>query len=186
MPKKQKLPAADVQLFEVAPSEEAAPASSPAKGARSAAQFVDEMMYLLTAPYMFYPPWDDVWTPENKNRALIYRLAHAMEIFRTEQATEYETMLYISTATLAGPPSHDWFQIYMWLFSRWKPELAKELELLPGRPELNITQTEDLTQLRRWIFRSQMNHLKSKTKGADRAEVEKEVKEPEASQPQLF
>ena len=145
-------------------------------------EFVNQFMYLLTAPYMFYPSWDSVWDAnDNKTTAKLQRLMHANEIFDTQQCTEFEAMLYISTATLAHPPGHDWFQIYMWLFNRWNPELAKENDLKPDRPELNINQQEDLARLRRWIFRQQMEHMRAKRKGAEKgtpAPAPGEVEQP--------
>ena len=54
----------------------------------------------------------------------------------------------------------------MWLFNRWDPELAKENDLKPDRPELNFNQQGELARLRRWIFNQQMAHLKTKGKTA--------------------
>ena len=75
-----------------APQQETPAPSSP----RDADQFVDQLMYLLTAPYMFYPPWDSVWDAnDNKTTAKLQRLAHHREVFETEQCSEFEAMLYI-------------------------------------------------------------------------------------------
>ena len=170
MARRRKPPTERPALFDLEPesSPQETPAPASFKDAKDADEFVDQFMYLLTAPYMFYPPWDNVWElNHNKDTAKLERLVHAREIFEAKQCTEFEAMLYISTATLAHPPSHDWFQIYMWLFNRWNPELAKEQDLLPDRPELNVNQQEDLTRLRSWIFRQQMNHMKAKRKAAE-------------------
>jgi hypothetical protein len=149
------------QQGDPAPPIDTGPSASSRKDAE---QFVD----LLTAPYMFYPPWNDVWgANDNKVTAKFQRLMHSQEIFETQMCTEYEAMVYVSTATLAHPPSHDWFTIYMWLFNRWNPELAKENDLLPDRPELNINQREDLARLRRWIYGQQMEHMKAKRNAAE-------------------
>ena len=146
--------------FEPEPSQQETPAPSFLKDAD---QFVDQVMYLLTAPYMFYPPWGDIWTHQDrKNDALMHRLAHGKEIFEAQQCTEYEAMIYISTATLAHPPSHDWYCIYAWLFRRWRPEQGAEVFANHDGEELNVNQQEDLARFRRWIFNQQMEHLKAK------------------------
>jgi hypothetical protein len=104
------------------PQQEAPAPSSP----KDADQFVDMFMYALTAPYMFYPPWSDVWDAnDNKTTAKLQRLAQLQQIFAAKACTEFEAMLYISTSTLAHTPSHDWFCIYAWLFRRWRPSKAR-------------------------------------------------------------
>ena len=184
MPKRRRPPAKTPTLFalEPGPPKQETPAPPSRKDTD---QFVDQFMYLLTAPYMFYPPWEDVWhANDNKTTAKLHRLMHAKEIFETEQCTEFEAMLYISTVTLSHPPGHDWFNIYMWLFNRWKPELAKEQDLLPDRPELNVNQRDDLARLRQWIFSQQMKHMKAKRKTAATGEP---APAPEVVEhPQLF
>ncbi len=145
------------------------PQAAPAPGAeviapsvgRDRRDMVDQVMYWLTAPYVIWPGYEDIYQAnDNKTKALVERLAHHKEISETRQCTEFEAMLYISTATLVHPPSHDCGQIYLWLFSRWNPEAAREIEAQPDRPELSSSQQEALTGLRRWIYRVQVSHLK--------------------------
>ena len=151
-----------------------------------AEQFVTRMMFLLTAPYIGYPGWGDepsFWE-RHKERITFDRFAQHMKDPETELATEYEAMLYLSSASLAAPMSHDWGQVYFYLFTRIFPEQAKEIgnevtELDPG-------QREDLARLRAWIFRVQMSHVKAKMRGASREEVGTEKKELEVMQPKLF
>ena len=147
--------------------------------------FVDHMMYILTAPFIGFPGWEDGWDANNnKTTALVHRLGNQQEIFRDSVCSEFEAMVYLSTATMIGPISHDWGQVYMWLFQRWKPDLSKELDVLPDRPELNQNQRDDLTQLRRWIFEQQVRRLKQKGRATDsqpapaEPEAESEVLEP--------
>jgi hypothetical protein len=162
---------------------------TPALSSRTdAEQFVDQAMYFLTAPYITWPDYEDIYqSNDNRTKALMFRLAHHKEVFDTHQCTEFEAMLYISTATLAAPPSHDWFQIYMWLFNRWNPELAQQNDLKPDRPELNVNQQEDLARLRQWIFRQQMAHLKVKASFRGRTENGTPAPAPEVvERPKMF
>jgi hypothetical protein len=166
------------------PKQEAPAPSSP----KDADQFVDQFMYALTAPYIGWPGWGDdpaFWEP-HKTRVTMERLLHHQEIHRDKVASEYETMLYLSSATLSAPPTHDWYCIYAWLFRRWHPEQGAEIFNDHEGEKLNVNQQEDLARLRAWIFRIQMNYMEAKMKGARKQEVEMERQELEASQPELF
>ena len=113
--------------FQLVPAE-AGGGAKAGGAAGEAGDFVDQAMYLITAPYLFYPPWEDIWSAGgNRIRAQTLRFAHAKKIFETEECTEFEAMLYISTATLEHPISHDWYCIYTWLFWRWGPEQAAQV-----------------------------------------------------------
>ena len=58
------------------------------------------MMYLLTAPTVGMPKWVDTLRM-HKQEITIQRLARQEEIFEAQECTEFEAMLYISTASLA-------------------------------------------------------------------------------------
>ncbi|MFQ6027691.1 MAG: hypothetical protein ACE5Q6_09385 [Dehalococcoidia bacterium] len=146
-------------------------------------RFVSQFMYLLTGPYITWPGWEDL-AVKRKDDILLYRLAHAREIFEQQLCTEFEAMLYVSTASMEHPMNHDWTEIYMWLFRRWNPEQADEIEL--NVRELDNNQLEQLNRLRRWLFQRQMNHLKAKQRDANRKEVEEEQRRLEAQQPRMF
>ena len=166
MPRNKKAKTPQLFDFEPEPPKQETPAPSFPKDAD---QFVDRVMYALTAPYMYFPPWDTIWEAnDNKTKSVMYRLAHHKEIFEQQQCSEFEAMLYVSTATLAHPPGHDWFIIYAWLFRRWRPDQAAEIFDSHEGEELNVNQQEDLARLRRWIFNQQMAHLKAKRKAAAR------------------
>jgi hypothetical protein len=144
---------------------------------KNADQFVDQLMYSITAPFIGYPGWGDdpqFWEP-HKTRVTMERLLHHQEIHRDKVASEYETMLYLSSASLAAPMTHDWGQVYFYLFTRCMDEQAKVI----GNEvkELNVNQREDLARLRQWIFRQQMAHMK--------AELKAEVNGTPASAPQV-
>lgn len=183
MPKNKRTTPRPPALFDLEP--ETAPQQPPAPSSRKDAdQFALEFVYDLTAPFIGYPGWGDdpqFWAP-HKTRVTMDRLLHHQEIHRNKVASEYETMLYLSSASLAAPMSHDWGQVYLYLFTRCMGELAKEIG--DEVTELNVNQREDLARLRRWIFRQQTEHLKRKLKGDEKPEKAEE--EPEIEHPQLF
>ena len=180
-------PPAPAEVAQPAPAEVARPA--PAEWVpRNDKEFVDFFMYLLKAPVIVYPGWEDSFR-DQWDKVLMERMVHHKEIFTQQMCTEYEAMLYVSSATLVAPPSHDWYVIYMWLFRRWNKEAAEQIGMDDVREKLNINQQEDLGRLRRWIFNGQRNHLKEKAKGVSRETAKalaKEKKQIEVERPKLF
>ncbi len=150
-------------------------------------EFVDNMMYLLTAPYIVSPGNEYTYEANNnKETALLHRMAKHKEIFENEECTEFEAMLYISTVTLEHPVSHDWYEIYMYLFRRWSPEKALAAEIEGPDVLTKYPQQEDLSRLRKWIYKTQMNRLKGELQEADQAEVAAEAKEIVDLNPRMF
>lgn len=123
--------------------------------------FVEQMMYLLRAPLVGTPGWVDI-LKDRWSDAIIQRLARHREVFDTRQCTEYEAMLYLSTASLEAPLPRGWAELYFWLFSRWNPQAASENDI--PSPELDRSQREDLARLRRWIFTRQMERIRQRLK----------------------
>lgn len=148
--------------------------------------FVDQVMYWLRAPYITWPGYEDIYQAnDNKNKALVRRLAHHQEIHRDKMCTEWEAMLYISTATLGAPPSHSWYRIYMYLFNKEMPEAAVANGLADVQ-ELEGNEREDLMHLRRWIYKVQLLHLKQEKEAEAPAEVRRLKREVKVEKPRLF
>lgn len=148
-------------------------------------EFAQLFVHILRAPMVVWPGYEEDFK-DKWDKVLIQRLAHHQD-FVEGMCTEYEAMLYISTATLVAPPSHNWFNIYMWLFSRYMPEAAKANDLA-GPAELEGSDAEDLRRLRQWIFKSQALHLKRKEQ-PDAQNVQKIVqleREVKVEQPRLI
>jgi hypothetical protein len=104
----------------------------------------------LFGPIIAYPGWEDVATDEMKNRIQIERLTNPL----SETATDYEAMVYLHTASLATPLSHEMVNLYSFLFSKYYTEQAKEI----GTYTDKITETEEkeLAKLKRWIYDKQI------------------------------
>ncbi|MDP3063743.1 MAG: hypothetical protein Q8O40_11130 [Chloroflexota bacterium] len=174
-------PPAPAEVAQPAPAEVARPASTEWAPTNDK-EFVDFFLYLLKAPLILFPGWEDTFQERMKDVRL-QRMIHYREIFTQKMCTEYEAMLYVSSATLVHPPSHDWYVIYMYLFRRWRPDAADSLELDASEgTKLNPNQQEDLDRLRLWVFKHQMLHLKGQTKAAK----EQEAQKLEVERPKLF
>lgn len=142
-------------------------------------------MYPLTAPYVTWPGYEYLYhSNDNKTKALARRLASYEEIQREKMCTEFEAMMYISTATLVAPPTHEWYRIYMYLFQKEMPQAAEANDLTEVK-ELDAGEREALDGLRRWIYKTQVLHMKRKAEPAapEAKRLEREVK---VERPRLF
>ncbi len=177
------------ELFPTGDLEQATTLASrrqPASTKREEHEFVDQVMYWLTAPYVTWPGYEDIYQANgNKDRALVRARACHEKFHREKACTEFEAMLYISTATLVAPPSHAWYTIYMWLFNRCMPEAATA-NGLDDVKELEGSYRDDLMGLRQWIYKTQLLHIKQKHKAAAPQEISRMEKEVEVERPRLF
>lgn len=181
----QHLQGVATPLMDLGAQQSSAP-GVPRSEARDGDEMVLTLMYCLTAPCIGYPGWGEdpeFWEP-HKTRVTMLRLAHAAEIHNTRMATEFETMLYVSSATLAAPPSDRWYHIYMWLFRRWNPEQADAIGI--DDRALDLQEQEDLSRLRTWLYRRQMEHLKAKLRNGEVAETKEAPQAPDLVQGAFF
>ncbi|MFH1560701.1 MAG: hypothetical protein ABID84_04765 [Chloroflexota bacterium] len=150
---------------------------------RDEKEFVESVLYFLKAPVIVWPGYEEDFK-DRWDQVLMYRLAHAREIFSQQECTEFEAMLYVSSTSLAHPLSHEWAEVYFWLFRRWKPEAADAIDV--GSKELDLQEREEITRLRRWIFKGQMLHLKETGKTSSQKEVKRGRKAIEVERRRLF
>lgn len=80
----------------------------------------------MFAPIIVWPGYEDMVTDEMKVGIKSSRLARMSEP-SISTATDYECMVYLHTATLAGRPSDRWIRIYQYLFSQAYHEKAKRI-----------------------------------------------------------
>ena len=121
--------------------------------------FVNHLLYVFDAPIIIIPNYKENISKNLIESAHLYRLLETNQV-ENKMATDYEVMLYIHTASFAGPLSHDWFKIYLNTFSKYyevKPLL--ENNLFEG---LDDNELEQLQDLKSWIYKKQTNHLKQK------------------------
>jgi hypothetical protein len=104
----------------------------------------------LFAPIIAYTGWEDVVTDEMKNRIQIERLANPL----METATDYEAMVYLHTASLATPLSREMTNVYSYLFSKYHTKQAMEIGVYVDK--ISETEERELSQLKKWIFKKQM------------------------------
>jgi len=126
---------------------------------------VEMLVFSLVAPLIVYSSEeagentaDEAWVRDAK----LSRLLKCMRGDLSEQATDFEAMIYLSTASLVHPLDTPWYNIYMYLFSKHYPE-SKQLGF--NAPKSLSTQEQTmLTQLKEWIFERQKEAVKAKLK----------------------
>jgi len=101
------------------------------------------------APIIAYTGWEDVVTDDMKNRIQIERLANPL----METATDYEAMIYLHTASLATPLSHEMQNIYSFLFTKYHSEQAKGIGVYTEK--ISETEQRELAKLKKWIHDKQ-------------------------------
>ncbi len=147
--------------------------------------FVSQVMYGLAAPIVLYPGWEESFK-DQRTEVSLQRMARQNEVHRDRACTEYEAMLYLSSASLCFPLSASWTEAYLWLFNRCLPKAAEADPDLRSTRELDQDQQEELLKLRRWIYKKQLLHMTEKGKAGQRQEVQRLKKEVEAEQPKLL
>jgi hypothetical protein len=123
--------------------------------------FVDRLMYVFKAPIIVWPGSESDITEEMHSKSTLYRLALIATAQKLIEATEYEAMLYIMTASLANPLAHSATKIYGSLFCKFYPNNAGLMEGLEKPSEWEL---QDLKRLQQWIFKQQIKTLKEKEK----------------------
>jgi len=105
-------------------------------------------------PIIAFQGQEDVITPEIKERIRTERMAQMTQAKgeKIDEATDYEAMIYLHTASLAQPMSPMWGRIYMHLFKKFYPEKSDFI------PEYEATlQDQDkveLHRLKQWLYKT--------------------------------
>jgi len=137
---------------------------------------IKSLVYALTFPIVGHPMWLSTIPDDIKQQMPVIRMAQLMkepDEFM-ELATDEEAMIYIMTASLVAPISHHWVRIYEYLTRKymltWK---KKQPEELPDflKDEINLDDYEKglLKDLKRWIRKKQIEHVKFKEIGNKKA-----------------
>lgn len=105
----------------------------------------------IFSPIVVFSGCEDLVTEEMKTKITMERMATPL----SDTATDYEAMVYLHTASLAVPFSREWYNIYTYLFSRHYPEKAGAIGVY--RDKITELENRKLTDLKRWIYRQQMD-----------------------------
>lgn len=127
-------------------------------------KFELQFMYMLKCPVICWAGFEDSLTKEQKEKYRLESMLHVLEIFEKEQACDYHVCIYFSQASLVAKPSHEWSRIYFYLMQKCFGTETTDF-INDGKPiELEETEIEKMNDLKHWIFKHQINHLKSEAK----------------------
>lgn len=120
----------------------------------------DTLVFALTAPVIGSPMWADIITKDQMANVKIERLKAVMK-GEYDTATDYEALLYLSTASLDTPLSTCFFHIYCHLFKKHYPDKSDFLSEHDTQLD-KFVEPSELKRLKDWIFRKQKQHLKER------------------------
>lgn len=127
--------------------------------------YAEKLAFCLTAPVVAHPSWSSIITPDQKSKAQMYRLAKLMSGNLDEEATDFEALLWLQTASLVAPLDRHAFSVFAYVFRKCFPEQATEIFSDNEGVFLDKHLEEPLLrELKRKIYKSQKRHLKEKAK----------------------
>ncbi len=104
------------------------------------------------------PQYEDLITPDMKEKTTIYRLAGTKEIDK-QRCTDYEAMLYMHTASLMNPFSHSWYKLYLHTFSKFY-DINMILDKDEKLEKIYDNEMQDLNHLKSWIYKRQIDRIR--------------------------
>jgi len=112
---------------------------------------------VFSRPIIGHTGWEDAITEEQKQRIEIERMKQVKEADGKPitEATDYEAMVYIMTASLSEPLSSTWLNIYTYLFRKFYPDKAKEIfSEHEGQKLEQWVEEPDLKRLKQWLLKT--------------------------------
>ena len=106
-------------------------------------------------------------SPSILARVVPSRLELLSERPDAEEATDFEAMLYLSSASLTAPLPHSYAEILFYLCARLLPQGREVIADAPYT--LGVSESYDLTALKSWIYRQQVKHCEGLARGDKRA-----------------
>lgn len=122
---------------------------------KSQKMFMQLFEALCDRPIIGHTMWADSITTEQKARIKIERMKQIAQAKgeKITEATDYEAMVYVMTASLAIPLDRWWFNIYAFLFHKFYPDKANEIfEPYQGQ-KLEMIEERDLIRLKQWLYK---------------------------------
>ncbi len=121
-------------------------------------EFVDTMMYGLSAPLIVTPDWTEGVPAEQSEKHRLYCIAEAINCVDKKEATDYDAMLYYSYASLSVMPSHEDGECYQFLFFKYFDDAENMLGM--KCPKLDDKQLLSIKKLKQWIYKKQIDGMK--------------------------
>jgi len=120
--------------------------------------FTSYLEYVSQAPIITFPGYEDIVPNEMKKRVSIYRLLESQDIIE-KMVTDYESIIYLSTASFENLLSHFWYKIYLHTFSKYYkvPDNYGKVTL----EKIYQNEISHLKNLKTWLYKTQINRMKN-------------------------
>jgi hypothetical protein len=146
--------------------------------------WIEDIVGVLLDPIIVVPGgWGESLPEWLKKRVTMERLienVQAIDEGRELTATDAEAVCYLFTASLTGPISGDWVQIYMYVAgSEMKDQTRNELPEDIKVDTLTENQWRELRHLKAWIYEQRVKYRKEKARGERREGRPAQVKAKE-------
>ena len=121
-----------------------------------------ELGYTIGCPVICFVGYEDHVTEKQREQYRLEAMLHIREVFEKEEAPDYHAMIYLSHFSLVKPMGRTFTNIYLQLGRKYFKELAEDKTITSTVHELEDIEKEELSKLKKWIFKKQIEHLKSK------------------------
>ena len=111
---------------------------------------------VFTRPIIGHTAWADSITAEQKARIEVERMKQIAEAKgeKITEATDYEAMIYIMTASPSAPLDRTHQKIYFHLFKRFYPDKSDFIPDHEANIEGDLLAERDLIRLKRWLYKT--------------------------------
>lgn len=117
-----------------------------------------QLLYSINTPIIVTPGAENDVYDDMKEKYKIETLLNIKEIFEKEEAPDYHALLWLSFASLHTAPSPIFGKILIQLTKKFFSEKADFIK----EEKLEEYEQQELNKLKKWIFKSQIKHLKLK------------------------
>jgi len=119
-------------------------------------------MYMFKAPYITWPDYEGYITPDMKQRAELERFKNITEIMETKEATDYEVVIYLHTASFIHPLPRTFVKMYFRCFAKYYDikQILDDDSSLKYYTELDENEIWDYHRFKKWIFKRQYESIK--------------------------
>jgi hypothetical protein len=124
-------------------------------------QFKIEMMYTINCPIITMVGFEDDLSKDMKSKYTVEAMLNVLETFKKEEAPDYHVCIYLSQVSLTKPLGRSFTNIYLHLMQKQFKQL-KDDKTITSIPKLDEYETDELVKLKKWIFKKQIEHIKTK------------------------
>jgi len=122
-----------------------------------------QLAYMTSCPVICHVGYEDTLTDDQREKYSIESMLKIQETFETEIAPTYHMLIYFSQVSLIAVLPRNYAKIYFKLmrdyFGKEKTDFINDRDT-----DLEETEIDEMNKLGRWIFKKQIDHIKSRLK----------------------